>query len=145
MSDIVETEGLARREVVTAFLRRAGRILLVRRSGRVGTYRGRWSAISGYLEDSTPLDQALREVREETGLAEGELRLRASCAPLEVPAPEIETCWVVHPFLFDVIGAPEVRLDWENTEPRWVKPGEVAALQTVPRLAEALAACLEEA
>jgi len=53
--------------VVTAFLQYAGRILLVQRSGRVGSYQGRWSAISGYLEDATPLAQACREIREETG------------------------------------------------------------------------------
>ena len=42
------------RDVVTAFLSRhhdgETRVFIVRRSGQVGTYRGRWSAISGYLE-----------------------------------------------------------------------------------------------
>ncbi len=135
---------LTRKEVVTAFLRHDGRVLVVRRSGRVGTYRGRWSAISGYLEEPTALAQALREVREETGLAEGMLQLVSSAPPLEIPAPELATCWVVHPFLFDVSEPEAVRLDWENLELRWVEPAGLAQLETVPALAEALAACLEQ-
>ena len=43
--------------VVTTFLQYEGRILLVQRSSRVGTYQGCWSAVSGYLEDAKPLLQ----------------------------------------------------------------------------------------
>ena len=93
---------LRSKPVVTAFLRYRGRVLLVRRSGRVGSYQGRWSAISGYLEDPDPLQQALREIREETGLDTEVLRLRARAEPLEVPAPELGICWMVHPFLFEL-------------------------------------------
>ena len=68
-------DNLELREVVTAFLRHAGKILLVRRSGKVGSYQGCWSAISGYLEDSTPLAQAQREIAEETGLTAADIQL----------------------------------------------------------------------
>ena len=59
----------------------------MRRSGRVGSYRGRWSAISGYLEDPTPLAQARREIREETGLSEQAVHLVRAGAPLEADSP----------------------------------------------------------
>jgi 8-oxo-dGTP pyrophosphatase MutT (NUDIX family) len=130
--------------VVTAFLRHQGRVLLVRRSARVGSYRGRWSAISGYLEDPDPLQQALREVAEETGLDKAVLRLRARAEPLEVPAPELGVCWRVYPFLFEIDDPARIRLDWENTELCWVRPPELAAMNTVPALAEALAAVSPE-
>jgi 8-oxo-dGTP pyrophosphatase MutT (NUDIX family) len=130
---------LRSKPVVTAFLRYRGRVLLVRRSGRVGSYQGRWSAISGYLEDPDPLQQALREIREETGLDTEVLRLRARAEPLEVPAPELGICWMVHPFLFELDDPAGIRLDWENTELRWVHPSDLAGMTTVPALAEALA------
>jgi len=133
---------LQRTEVVTAFLRHDGKVLLLRRSGRVGSYQGRWAGVSGYLEDPAPLQQALREIREETGLQDNHVRLVSAGTPLEVPAPELGKLWVVHPFLFDVTGAEAIRLDWENTEARWVLPEEVAALPGVPALAEALATVL---
>lgn len=132
-----ELSALERREVVTAFLRHEGRILLVRRSDRVGSYQGRWSAISGYLEDPTALEQVRREIREETGLDDAEAHLVNSGVPLEIPAPELGCCWVVHPFLFDIEGPDRVRLDWENVELRWVLPSALVDYETVPMLREA--------
>jgi len=134
---------LQRKEVVTAFLRHEGRILLLRRSARVGSYQGRWAGVSGYLEDPTPLQQAWREIREETGLAEGQLHLAGEGKPLQIPDNELDTLWVVHPFLFDVDDPDAVRLDWESTQARWVTPETLATLGTVPALAEALAAVLK--
>jgi len=134
---------MTRVSVVTAFLRYQNQVLLVRRSGRVGTYRGRWSAISGYLEDETPLQRAYREIREETGLPEDQLRLAATGQPLEIPAPELERIWVVDPFLFDICDPQLIRLDWENLESNWVTPRDIADYPTVPRLLETLQSCLE--
>jgi 8-oxo-dGTP pyrophosphatase MutT (NUDIX family) len=130
---------LERREVVTAFLQREGKILLVRRSGKVGSYQGRWSAISGYLEEPTPLAQARREIREETGLADEDVRLIGSGAPLEIPAPGLGCCWVVHPFLFEIESPDGIRLDWENTELRWIEPSALVEYETVPMLREVYA------
>lgn len=53
------------RRVVTCFLEHDGKIPLLRRSQRVGTYRGRWAGVSGYIEEgNTPYAQALEEIRE---------------------------------------------------------------------------------
>jgi 8-oxo-dGTP pyrophosphatase MutT (NUDIX family) len=139
-----DTGDLTRKPVVTAFLMRRGKILILRRSTAVGSYRERWSAVSGHLEEPTPLAQALREIREETGLREDQLRLVRRGTPLEVPAPELATLWIVHPFLFEVKNCSEnreIRLDWENTEMEWVTPEELGNYPTVPRLTEALARC----
>jgi len=136
--------GLVRRDVVTAFVRCEGRLLLLRRSERVGSYRGRWAAVSGYLEDSEPLSQALREIAEETGIPAERLQLTARAAPLRVPAPERGTLWVVHPFLFDLARPiPEIQLDWESSELRWAAPEEIGRLDTVPRLMETWQACAD--
>ncbi len=135
---------LQRREVATAFLRYQGKILVVRRSTRVGSYAGRWSAISGYLEQTSPLAQAQQEIAEETGLQANEIRLISRGEPLEVPAPELGCCWVVHPFLFEIEDPQSVRLDWENLELRWVAPAELSDYDTVPSLREAYLACSGE-
>lgn len=58
------------RAVVTAFVRRAdGRVLVVRRSDRVGTYQGLWGGVSGGVEpdDTSLADRALAEVRRAEG------------------------------------------------------------------------------
>lgn len=39
-------------KVVTVFLRRGGRILILKRSRKVGSYQGRWAGISGFIEEN---------------------------------------------------------------------------------------------
>lgn len=129
--------------VVTVFLLRRGpggdRVLLLRRSGAVGTYRGRWAGVSGYLEDD-PLRQAMREVAEETGLGEEDVRLVRAGAPVYAPDPRLGRLWVVYPFLMEVRQGAQIRLDWEHVAARWVRPASVFLYPTVPRLPEALSA-----
>jgi 8-oxo-dGTP pyrophosphatase MutT (NUDIX family) len=129
---------------VTCFLLRRDRgsdeLLLVRRSERVRTYRGRWAAISGYVESGvTPLQQAYVEVREETGLGESGVTLLQAGAPLPVRDAAAALNWIVHPFLLMVKAPERIRTDWEAQAMRWVAPDEVAGLETVPGLAAALA------
>jgi predicted aconitase with swiveling domain len=124
--------------VVTAVLRNGGRILIVRRSEDVGSFRGRWSAISGYVEGREDLKaRALREVREETGIRQA--RVRGTAVP--ALARDEATLYVVHPFLVDV-PSRRVRLDWENVEHRWIRPAELDGYDTVPRLKDVVAAVL---
>ncbi len=128
-------------EVVTAFLQREDdRILLLRRSNRVGSFQGRWAGVSGYLEEATPERQAIREVGEETGIPAGRLSLVRDGAP--VYARSADRLYKVHPFRFRVTDV-EVRLDWEHTEMEWVDPVEIGRRPTVPRLDRAWAAVRE--
>lgn len=133
---------LAHRPVVTCFLLHRApegdHILLLRRSDRVSTYQGRWAAVSGSIEE-TPERQALIEIREETGLNGDQVRLCRQGRPFVLDAPELERCWVIHPFLFQVDDPSLIRLNWEHTEGRWLSPAEIGSLPTVPALAEALA------
>ena len=130
------------KKVVTSFIRHRGKILVLRRSEKVGTYKGKWAGVSGYLEDPTPLAQALREINEETGLTGSEVTLVSSGKPLEVPDPELGFSWLVHPFLFETGEPGKIRLDWEHVEMKWVEPALLRQLPTVPGLAEAYARCL---
>ncbi|MEE9285842.1 MAG: NUDIX domain-containing protein [Dehalococcoidia bacterium] len=127
--------------VVTSFLlRRDGekeRVLLLRRSDRVGSFPGRWAGVSGYLEMAAP-HQALTEIREETGLGESDVVLVSRGRPVRAPDPVNDCVWVVHPFLFLVVRPHQVRLDWEHTECRWVRPSSLERFDTVPTLRQAL-------
>jgi len=134
----VELPDIRGKRVVTAILRNRGRILIVRRSEKVGTFRGKWSAISGHIEGrEDPKHRAIVEVREETGIRAITFRGAGDA----VLARDGTTIYVVHPFLFDT-PKRRVRLDWENVEQRWVRPEELDRLETVPRFVDVVAAVL---
>ena len=133
-----DQEQLVDRRVVTSFLEASGRILLLRRSARVRSYPGLWAGVSGSIEpERTPLEQALAEIGEETGMAPEDVRLLASGAPLEIIDRELGRRWLVHPFRFAALRPEMLRLDWEHAESRWVLPSEIASYPTVPGLTDA--------
>lgn len=130
--------------VVTCFVLRSrdghDEVLLAQRSQRVRTYRGAWAGVSGYVEPGvTPLEQAYTELQEEAGLSRDDVELMRTGEPVAFRDETIAQSWVVHPFLFRLIHPDHLRSDWEAEQFRWYPPSEVAALSTVPRLAEALA------
>jgi len=123
--------------VVTAFVHSAGRIALIKRSRQVGTYRGAWAAFSGYLEQM-PLEQAYTELLEEAGISSSDIALQGIGVPLPVDDAKENCSWLVLPFLFALREGAEIRTDWEASEWRWYRPDDLADLQTVPGLADAL-------
>jgi ADP-ribose pyrophosphatase YjhB (NUDIX family) len=124
--------------VVTCFLEHSGKIALLRRSGRVGTYQGRWAGVSGYIEEGhTPYQQALEEIKEEAGLEEPDVNLLKEGVTLEVVDEGLGRKWVVHPYRFRVLKPEKMAIDWEHSEMRWIEPKQIAEYETVPQLAEA--------
>ena len=124
------------KHVVSSFLLSDQRILLLRRSNRVGSYRGRWSGVSGYLEEGDePLQRAKIEIQEELGLSSPQVSLVRSGEILRTFDEQKDTVWIIHPFLFEA-HEPKLRLDWENSESRWISPDDLRSFDTVPNLKE---------
>jgi len=121
-----------RADVVTAFLRHDGELLLVRAGDAVGTSGERWGAVSGDAE-SDPEEQVRRVVGEETGIDPERLALVRAGRPLDVD--DGDRAWRVHPFLFD---APtrEVDPSEELADVEWVPAPTMLDRETVPALWE---------
>ena len=133
---------LPERHVVTCFLKFGVKILLLRRSDLVGSFRGRWAGVSGYMETSAD-EQALIEIEEETSLCQQDLKLFKRGKPLEVNDDEAGVKWVVHPFLFQIKEPGKIKIDWEHKEIRWIDPEDINNYETVPMLGEVLARVYE--
>lgn len=131
------TSNLLDKHVVTCFLESDGEILLLRRSHQVGSYQGRWAGVSGYVE-TTPDEQALTEIREETGLQPKDLQLLKKGETLTVEDRELGVRWLVHPYLFHINDRRKIRTDWEHLESKWILPKDIGGFATVPRLKETL-------
>lgn len=124
-------------QVVTCILEHDGKILLLKRSNRVGTYRGRWGGIAGYVEEfEDPYDSAIREISQEAGLDLDAITLVKKGHPVEITDTYEgrRYDWIVYPFLFHVEDISLVRIDWEHEEFQWVCPSDVKKLETVPGL-----------
>lgn len=135
----LELENVMERHVVTCILRNKGKILLLKRSDDVGSYRGRWAGVSGFIEPGEEdADAARRELEEEIGRSKAKLT--------KAIAPQVfrdgDTAWVVHSFLFDVDDRT-VRLDWEHVSFEWISPSDVAGFPTVPGLEKIVCRLLE--
>jgi 8-oxo-dGTP diphosphatase len=131
------TSNLPEKHVVTCFLESDGEVLILRRSQQVGSYQGRWAGVSGYVE-ATPDEQALTEIREETGLQPEDVQLLRKGDTLTIEDDELGIRWLVHPYLFHFNDRGKIRTDWEHLEARWVLPKEIGEFATVPRLKETL-------
>jgi 8-oxo-dGTP diphosphatase len=126
------------RHVVTCFLEHDGRVMILRRSGRVGTYRGKWAGVSGYIEEGiSASEQAWTEVKEEAGLGGADVEMVQEGQLLEVVDAELGRKWIVHPFRFKVLRPEKIKIDWEHTEAKWISPEEIGRHETVPNLLEA--------
>ncbi len=130
-------ESLQEKHVVTCFLESDGEVMILRRSEQVGTYQGRWAGVSGYIEKSAD-EQALVEIREETGLAEEDLTLIKKGEPLVAKDEALGVKWVVHPYLFAIKDRGKIKIDWEHKEARWITPEEIGNYSTVPMLKETM-------
>jgi 8-oxo-dGTP diphosphatase len=124
------------KHVVTCFLLCEGQILLLQRSQKVSSFRGRWAGVSGFVE-TTPDEQALLEITEETGLPGNDLHLLKKGNILTADDEGVR--WVVHPYLYLVHDKKKIRIDWEHSSLRWIDPAEIERFQTVPMLKQTLA------
>ena len=119
-----------RKRVVSSLLCKNGLFLILERSSRVGSYQGYWSCVSGYVEkEEDPLETALREVTEETGISKDSLRLLSQDGPnlTETETLVFESYW----FLFDTTDS-QVEIDWEHNQFAWVKADELKEYKLVP-------------
>jgi len=128
-----------RAAVLTCFVKHGDKLLLLRRSDQVGTYRGQWNTVAGYLDELKPLVNKIREeLREELGVTLAEDAHVTVGIPYEFRDDAINRTWIVHPVLVTVDQPLTPRLNWEHTEYAWISPADLVHFDTVPRLAESL-------
>ncbi|MAH22105.1 MAG: hypothetical protein CMO12_04780 [Thaumarchaeota archaeon] len=125
-------------EAVSSVIVRGDKILLLHRSQKVRTNQGKWSVVSGELEQGqTVIATALNEIREETKLQEAQVNLlRTGDGIIVKPKPDSET--LVHLLLFES-SSWAVTINWEHDESRWVSLAELEDFDLVPEFDSMLA------
>ena len=126
-------------KIVTSFIKSNEKFLILKRSDQVKTMKGLWAGISGIIEqDEEPLVRAKIEIYEELGIPEDQIELLKSSSKMKVHSPQYENHeWEIFPFLFEVKN-PTIKLNWENSEYKWISPEEINNYETVPSIDKVL-------
>jgi len=97
--------------------------------------KGLWSGVSGIIEnDEIPTNRAKIEIFEEVGIKENKINLVKSVEKIKISSPQYENHeWEVFPFLFET-NETEIKLNWENSEYKWINVNELKNYETVPSL-----------
>jgi ADP-ribose pyrophosphatase YjhB (NUDIX family) len=128
---------------VSAAILRDGKVLVVRRARAPAN--GVFSLPGGVVEAGETLVEAVkREIDEETALTIEPVALAGYREVVARDAEDkVERHFVILPFAARWIAGEPV-LNEELSEWRWVDPGEVAAMQTTPGLAEIIEAAVRQ-
>ena len=126
-------------KIVTTFLTNSDKILLLKRSQKVKSMKNLWAGISGIIEgNEEPVKRAKIEVYEEVGIAESEIKLIKEGDVILIESPQYENHqWEVYPFLFSC-NDKEIKLNWENSDSKWINVNELNDFMTVPSLDKVL-------
>ena len=125
--------------IVTSFIKNDDKILILKRSDKVKSMKCLWAGISGIIENNeTPLTRAKIEIFEEAGIREEQIELLKAVQQIKISAPQYKNHeWNIFPFLFKAKN-PEIKLNWENSEFKWIEPNEIKNYETVPELEKIL-------
>ena len=129
--------------IITAFIKNKDKILILKRSDKVRSMKGLWSGVSGIIEnDEIPTNRAKIEIFEEVGIKENKINLVKSVEKIKISSPQYENHeWEIFPFLFETKN-PEIKLNWENSEFKWINVNELENYETVPNLQKVLLSLL---
>jgi len=113
-------------------IRCRGSFLLLRRASIVSVNPGLWSPVTGRVEGKLSLEKsAYKEIREETGLRRGGLRLVKKGGRYTLRIKQgVEAS--VQTFLFET-KVRSIKLNWEHVKYRWVKPAQIVRFQLIPK------------
>jgi len=127
-------------QVVTVLLiNNEGKILILKRSNNVKTYKGLWGGVAGYIEeDEKPIETAFKEIKEEVGLENQDVELIRQLEPIAFTDyyEQNKYDWEIFPFLFKLKKNSKIKIDWEHSEYRWITPSQIKEFETVPHLRE---------
>ena len=126
-------------KIVTSFIRDNDKLLILKRSNKVKSMKELWAGISGVIENNeVPLKRAKIEIFEEAGIIEEKIKLVKAAEEMRINSPQYKNHeWEIFPFLFEAAN-PTIKLNWENSDFRWIYVEELGNYETVPSLQKVL-------
>lgn len=121
--------------VLTCFVKYQDKILLLKRSNKVRAYQGLWNTVAGYLDEMKPIkNKVYEELGEEPGISKENILKTKLGDPYEFYDRDIQKTWIIFPALVELKNRPAIKLDWEHTDYKWIKPERINEYNIVPNL-----------
>ena len=124
--------------VISIFIRCKNEILILKRSDKVGSFRGKRNTVSGYMDEpKSIIEKAFEEIKEELGISPEFIYSIKIGKKYKTKMSGIKKTWIVHPVVVELKEKPDLKLDWEHTEFRWIKPQQIKDFDVVDKLEKA--------
>jgi isopentenyldiphosphate isomerase len=119
--------------VITAFVKFEDKILLLKRSSGLKNYPLKWNAVTGFMDELKPVEEkVLDELEEELGIGKSSIVSMRIGKPYEVKDFDTGKTWIVNPAIVDLRRIPEIKLNFEHTDFKWIRKEELSYFNTVP-------------
>jgi 8-oxo-dGTP pyrophosphatase MutT (NUDIX family) len=121
--------------VLTVFITYNKKILLLKRSRNVGTYKNKWNTVTGYIDEKKPIfDKIIEELEEEIDINKKNIVYYTLFESFEFIDKKINKKWIVYPSIVELKKKPKIKLDWEHSEYKWINPRDILKYDIVPNL-----------
>ncbi len=116
-----------------------GELLLLKRSYKVGVYRGWWNAVAGYIDEPMPVEEHVHQhLQQELGVTPEKISSLKTASPYHFYDFVLGKNWLIHPVVVELKEKPTIVLDEEHTAYRWIQPQEISQYDIVPGLYDSL-------
>jgi isopentenyldiphosphate isomerase len=125
--------------VVTIFIKYKEEILILKRSNKVRNYHEKWNTVAGYIDEFKSIkEKIIEELYEEIKLKKENIKSQKIGESFKYKDKQINKTWIVFPALVILKKKPDIILDWEHTEYKWIKPEELEKYEIVPKIEKSL-------
>jgi len=115
---------------VICFIERDGKILLMKRSDKVGSMHGQWDTAGGYYDELLPpIDIAYKEILEETGILKKEICSIQEGVVIRHVSEKRSSIFCLY---YCKTKKRNIHLDYEHTEYAWVNIKDISTYAVTP-------------
>ena len=135
----IDYHSSSRALVLNCFVKFGDEILILKRSDEVLNYKSQWNSIGGFMDEDKPVhEKVFDELKEEIGVDKNVISKITVRDPWRLLDPSINKTWIIFPVLVELREKPEIKLDWEHTDYKWIKPDDITDYDIIYKLEDTM-------
>jgi len=121
--------------VLNIWISYKGKLLLLKRSNKIGAYKEKRDCIWWHIDEEKPLEQKVcEEIEEELAISPDNIQKIHKGEMHIMHDQQLDVQWINYPVIVTLKKAPKIQLDRENSEYQRVLPEEIKNFDTLPEL-----------